>query len=200
MAVKKKGTTKKKNIRADAGAVFTAKEARQKLFCEEYVKDRNATAAYRRAGYAAAAAEQCASRLLTNAKVKSYIAQLIDQRSERCQTDSDYVLQKLRVIADASIDQYVEFNGTSITFKDFKKLTPEQLQAIESIKHTRHGIELKLHGKSWTLEMIAKHIGFYEKDNRQKTPEAQPVDLSKLNANELNQFLQLQAKLMGGDG
>lgn len=42
---------------------------------------------------------------------------------------------------------------------------------IESIKQDRSGhIEIKLHGKDWSIDKINKHIGFYEKNNNQKQP------------------------------
>jgi phage terminase small subunit len=62
----------------------------------------------------------------------------------------------------------------TIQFKDFKDLTEEQLMCVESVKMVKGQIELKLHGKSWTIDQINKHIGFYEKDNKltltDKTP------------------------------
>lgn len=54
----------------------------------------------------------------------------------------------------------------TVVFKDFKDLTDEQLSCIESVKMVKGQIELKLQGKDWTIEKVAKHIGFYEKDNR----------------------------------
>jgi phage terminase small subunit len=92
------------------------------------------------------------------------------------------------VIADSSIDTYVTFEKGKVSFKDFSHLTAEQLQAIESIKEGRNGLELKLHGKSWSLEMIAKHIGFYEKDNKQKTP-GTDVDLNQLSREAIGELL-----------
>jgi phage terminase small subunit len=68
-------------------------------------------------------------------------------------------------------------------FKTFDKLTADQLMAIESVKQDRYGqIELKLHGKQWTIDMINKHLGYYAKDNEQKKPEIEvnPIDMSKL--------------------
>lgn len=53
-------------------------------------------------------------------------------------------------------------------FKDFDDLTDKQLMCIESVKMGRNGMELKLHGKDWTIEKINRHIGFYEKDNNQQ--------------------------------
>jgi len=39
-------------------------------------------------------------------------------------------------------------------------LTERQIKAIESIKKGKGGIELKLHGKSWTIDRICKMLGF----------------------------------------
>ena len=52
------------------------------------------------------------------------------------------------------------FDGGRIVWKDFSTLPEAQIKAIEGIKETRHGIELKLHGKSWSIERICKILGF----------------------------------------
>ncbi len=112
---------------------------------------------------------------------------------------AEEMLRHLDILRKARIDEYVEYvefdipiittvttgkgksevttssttieRRTEIRFKTFDKLTPEQMMCIESIKQNRYGeIELKLHGKEWTIEKINKHIGFYEKDNEQKQP------------------------------
>ena len=59
---------------------------KQKRFVEEYVIDRNATAAYIRAGYNSDGntASVCASQLLSEPKIREAIDELIDQVSERC--------------------------------------------------------------------------------------------------------------------
>jgi hypothetical protein len=110
------------------------------------------------------------------------------------------MLRHLNILRSARIDEYVEYyefevpttkhtttgkgkslvsetittieRRTELRFKTFDKLTPEQLMCIESVKQNRYGeIELKLHGKEWTIEKINKHIGFYQKDNEQSKPE-----------------------------
>ena len=39
-------------------------------------------------------------------------------------------------------------------------LSNEQAKAIESIKQTKEGFELKLHGKNWSIEKVCKMLGF----------------------------------------
>lgn len=78
---------------------------KQQRFCEEYLIDLNATAAYRRAGYAAKtdnAAAASASALLRNPKVQAEVARLQAARSFRVRLTADDVLLRLRrlVLAD----------------------------------------------------------------------------------------------------
>lgn len=109
---------------------------------------------------------------------------------EKFGVTSEEILKHLNILRKARIDEYVRLtyervdsgdiddNGETIynevprvIFKSFDELTEEQLMCIESIKQTRYGIELKLHGVDWTVDKICKHIGFYEKDNFQKKVE-----------------------------
>jgi hypothetical protein len=76
---------------------------RQIRFCEEYLLDLNATAAYRRAGYKAkndnvAAASACA--LLRNTKVQHAIQAAFKARSERTELTADWVIRGLRTEAE----------------------------------------------------------------------------------------------------
>lgn len=139
-----------------------------------------------------------ACEVLKNSKVavrieelKAKVAEIAEKKFEITHTE---ILNHLNILRNARIDEYLEYisydvpttttsgsgkNKTTITsietktelrFKTFDKLTKEQLMCIESIKQTPHGIELKLHGKEWTIDKINKHIGFYEKNNEQKQP------------------------------
>lgn len=49
---------------------------KQKRFCEEYIKDLNATQAYIRAGYSARSADSLSSRMMGNDRISLYIAEL----------------------------------------------------------------------------------------------------------------------------
>lgn len=69
--------------------------AKQLMFCKEYLVDLNATQAAIRAGYSESTAKEQASRLLTNVNVKSEVQRLMDERSKRVQIDSDYVLSTI---------------------------------------------------------------------------------------------------------
>lgn len=176
------------------------------MFAKEYVKLDDASAAYRIAYNTSKMTDksvnECASRLLSDLKIASRVKELQKITAEIAEkefkTDSTELLRHLTILRKSRIDEYVDFvefeeerpsvieEGKTVKtvvrelrFKPFEDLTEEQLMCIESIRETRYGIELKLHGKDWTIEKIAKHIGFYEKDNRQKTlPPRQIIDKS----------------------
>ena len=101
-----------------------------------------------------------ASELLTNGKITVRLSELQGELKEKSDITKEQVLDQLRCIMFADIRDYVDFDGTTISFKDFSLLTDNQAKAIESIKQGRNGIELKLHGKSWSIERICKMLGF----------------------------------------
>ena len=85
---------------------------KQRLFCEEYVVDRNATKAAIRAGYSEKTAYSQGQRLLKHVEVKSLLTKAIEERSERTKIDADWVLTRLANEADADIaDIYSEDGG-----------------------------------------------------------------------------------------
>lgn len=167
---------------------------------------------------------EAACRLLKHGKVAARIKELQGKVAEiaakKFNIDSETILRHLDILRTARIDDYLEYveyeiptttttgtgkskvtsttseRRTELRFKTFDKLTKEQLMCIESMKQTRYGVELKLHGKEWTIEKINKHIGFYEKDNDQKQPiiNTTPFDLSKAKKETL---LDLESILKG---
>jgi len=154
--------------------------------------------AYKEAGYSVKNKKETTiyqevNRLLKNPKVALRISQLQAKVAEiadkKFNINAETILRHLDILRNARIDEYINFiyekvatgeddeNGNPIfkevprmIFKPFDELTQEQLMCIESVKQNRYGeVELKLHGKEWTIEKINKHIGFYEKDNSQKS-------------------------------
>ena len=69
---------------------------KQDTFCQEYLKDLNATQAAIRAGYSEATAQEQSSRLLSNVMVKERVQALMDERKKRTEITADYVLTKIQ--------------------------------------------------------------------------------------------------------
>ncbi|MBP1222649.1 terminase small subunit [Flavobacterium sp. 1355] len=126
------------------------------------------------------------------ARIKELQSTVADIAEKEFKITAEEMLRHLNILRKARIDEYVEYHEfevpvttttgtgknktvqttiekrTELRIKPFDKLTEEQKMCIEGIKQTKYGIELKLHGKEWSIEKINKHIGFYEKDNEQK--------------------------------
>ncbi|MBN1115788.1 MAG: terminase small subunit [Bacteroidales bacterium] len=156
---------------------------KQRKFCNEYMIDLNATKAAERAGYSSKTARSQGQRLLTKVDIQGYLLKLKIQSQKETEINRETILKELGAILKAKITDYLEFNGEKITFKSFSKLSDEQIKGIESIKETRYGIELKLHGKNWTIERLCKMLGFDE-------PENINIKLNRLNDEALDAIIE----------
>lgn len=138
---------------------------KQTKFINVYLETGNASEAYRRT-YSCermkdATINRKAVELLRNGKITARIEELQRELRKLSDITKEEVLSELASILRAKITDYLHFNGFQIAFKSFEDLTEPQIKAIESIKENRHGeIELKLHGKNWTIDRICKILGF----------------------------------------
>lgn len=149
----------------------------QKHFCIEYMKDFNGRQAAIRAGYSQRAAKEQACRLLTNANVAIFLGTLKAKASETHKVLSGIIVDELTRIGFSDIRNFIESGNT---VKDISQLPPELTTCIESIKKTetefgdgktkgkKTSIYIKLHSKIEALEKLARYVGLYEKDNRQR--------------------------------
>ena len=120
---------------------------KQKQFCEEYIIDLNGTQAAIRAGYSAKTANEQAAQLLAKLSIQEYICELKNKRSERVKYSQDELMRDILEVknrcmqANPVLDK--EGNETAIWKFDSN-------------------------GANKALDMLAKHVGFYETDNKQK--------------------------------
>lgn len=137
---------------------FTEK---QKRFVQEYLKDLNATAAAKRAGYSSKTAYSAGQRLLKNVEIQNAVQKAIANRQVRVEITQDQVLQELAAIAFAKGTDYVDIVSGAVIPRDTGGMTEQQKSAIVSIKQTKDGIEIKLAGKLKALELLGKHLGVF---------------------------------------
>jgi phage terminase small subunit len=108
METKKKEAQNKKEVKKSKKEVKQStpieNESSKKLtlkqirFAEEYIKDLNATQAYKRAGYKATSdkvASANSNKLLRNYCIKEHIEKLQQQRADIVKVDAQYVLENL---------------------------------------------------------------------------------------------------------
>ena len=117
---------------------------KQKQFCNEYLIDFNGTQAAIRAGYSEKTANRIASRLLSNVDIQAYLKELIENRNERTKITQDEVIAKIVKVANVCM-QEIPVSEEIGTYK-----------LVDSA------------GANKALDMLAKHTGLYEVDNKQK--------------------------------
>jgi phage terminase small subunit len=159
---------------------------KQKRFCEEYMIDLNATQAAIRAGYSEKTAKDIACENLAKPNIQQKISELQKAISERTQITADMVIKELAKVGFSNISDYLKVLDKEVDLGDSKDGTPnkiivrdveifltdevgrEKMAVVSEIKRTRDGVSLRLHDKVKALEDLGKHLGVFEKDNKQK--------------------------------
>lgn len=176
---------------------------KQAAFVAEYLKDLNATAAARRAGYSERTADQQASRLLANVKVAAAIAAAQHERAERTKIDADWILTRLAALADADLGDLYAEDGKLLPVADWPEVwrkglivgveTEEIKLGGESIGQVR---KLKIADRIKTLELIGRHVtvGAWRERVEHSGPGGGPIPvagrpLSELSTDEIRAAL-----------
>lgn len=155
---------------------------KQERFCDKYLECLNASEAYRLANphslkWKDSTVHKRSSEWMALGEVSGRIKEMQNELKVKSDITKERIMDELKIILDATISDYVaietktyiqnegtEDEGTctvqQVVFKDFSELTDKQLRAIESVKQGKSGIELKLHGRLWTIERICKMLGY----------------------------------------
>jgi phage terminase small subunit len=157
-------------------------------FTNTYFKqeEKNQRQAYIQAGGKAkklAYADAQASQLIRNPKVKRYLNYLRKGVAAETLIEVATAVREYAKVAFSNIKDYMWVDDEeNVHFKSFEQIDDDKLAAIESIKvrtntttnrddsreYTTTTTEFKLHSKLSALDAIMKHLGGYEKDNKQK--------------------------------
>ena len=123
--------------------------SQQKQFCDEYLIDLNATQAAIRAGYSPDGARSYASQLLDNDDVQAYISERQKRVADKLGYTLEKVLSNFATIHDRCMqgEAVLDFDGN-----------PTGEWKFDASNANRAN------------ENIGKHLGFYESDNKQRTP------------------------------
>lgn len=157
---------------------------KQKMFCKEYMIDLNATQAAIRAGYSEKTAQMISSENLSKPIIQEYLKELKAKRSEKLEVRANEVLQELYNWAYGDFTEIMQLSALEI-----KELPIEIRRLIigfkRTVKHfgedgqnTEEIIEVKFVDKAKAMEMITKHIGFYEVDNKQQAVNHTPISVT----------------------
>lgn len=189
---------------------------KQEKFCNKYLECGNASEAYRYAynckDISPTTINRKAVEVLENGKIAARIKSMQDKLAAVSNITKERILSELDAILEARITDYVNLvtkqvpipqtkkeikanapiryiDVQTLVFKDFDELTDKQIKAIESIKQGRCGIELKLHGKSWTIERICKMLG-YDAPEKIANTDSKGEDVPTFNVERLFKLIQ----------
>ena len=142
---------------------------KQKKFCEEYIIDFNQTQSAIKAGYSAKTAYSIGNENLKKPDIQAYIKELLSKREERTQITADMVVKEWAKIAFFDIRKIFHKEGGLLNPHD---LDDETATVISSIKARDIKVgddietikEYRLNDKMKALDMLAKHLGMFEKE------------------------------------
>lgn len=160
---------------------------KQERFCQEYVIDFNATRSAIASGYSEKTAHSIGNENLMKPEIASRIQELKSVAVEKLDITHTDLLRELKNWAYSDITETI-----SLSPDEVKNLPIEIRRLITKYKRTQFVgesgttdiIELHFVSKEKAIELIAKHIGFFEKDNFQKKTEIN-MDLSGLSNDDL---------------
>lgn len=133
---------------------------KQKQFCEEFIIDFNGTQAAIRAGYSKKSAKQIAFENLTKLDLQNYIKELIENRNKRTKITQDEVIADIVEVKNRCMQKVpvVKYDKDE---KDFVQVQDE---------FGRDVWQFDANGANKALDMLMKHTGGYDLDNKQKQP------------------------------
>ncbi len=170
--------------------------AKQETFCQEYIKTGNQSEAYRRAYNATNMKPETINNkayvLMNKDDIRARVELLQKEVAERNKIDIDECVAILAKIARFDIADVFNENGELKPIHQISRDARTAISSIESIQLFEYkdgekvpdGIlkKIKTISKEGAIDKLLKHLGGYEKDNRQKQT---VIDFSKLDPKTL---------------
>lgn len=149
---KPKSTTKKPKL-----------TAKQEMFCHEYLIDLNATQAAIRAGYSKKTANKSGPENLVKPVIQKRISELKGKRTERVDADADYVLHRLKEMAELDVIDILEDDGSMKQIRDWPKVWRTSISGLEVHEIIGEEIDKLVKKIKWpdklkNLELLGKHV------------------------------------------
>jgi len=173
---------------------------KQKLFCEEYLVDLNATQAARRAGYSEKTAYSQGQRLLKNVEAQKLVQSKMGDRSDRTQITQDRVLDEIAAIAFGDIRKLFNEDGTLKPITDLDDDAAKIIAGFDintvigdefgGIKTTK----VKTNDKLRSLEMLGKHLVLFTDKHEHSGPEGGPIQNEIKPSSKLQEVLKTIAE------
>lgn len=137
---------------------------KQALFCIEYMKDMNASAAAIRAGYSEKTAGSISYENLQKPQIQHEIQRLFNERSAAVKVDANYVLQRLHDIDQLDV---LDILNDDLSFKKLSEwpkswrisLSAIDIAETQSTDDSLFSVKkIKWPDKVRNLELLGKHV------------------------------------------
>lgn len=148
----------------------------EQIFVDSYMKDCDVKRAFIESVIEAKPNSQTYKYMLKRPNVKKAIEKKKEEFKSQYNLTPERTLQEYVSIALANVkDIFTWEEDGELKMKPIEELTPEQTAAIAEIS-VRHDYKskkdyvskIKFHNKNTALEALARHLGIFEKDNKQK--------------------------------
>lgn len=155
--------------------------AKEEIFCQKYIKYLNKTKAALMAGYSKRSAKEIGYQNFTKPHIQARISEIRAELKEELGIDDHSVLTELAALSYWNIKDFV---STGNVINDLSKMQKAKLRPVVGIKvketFTTMGkgkdaatikevtTELKMADKRGSLVDLGRHLGIFEKDNKQK--------------------------------
>jgi phage terminase small subunit len=174
--------------RAKAGTSKSASAVRRKAFVAAYLSNgRNGTQAAITAGYPPKGAAVAATRLLKDANIISIISERTDSALAKVDLTAENILQEVARLALFDPRKMFDAGGKLLSPDQWDDATAAAIASLEITEEfegsgpsrTQTGVlkKVKLWDKNSALEKAMKHLGLFEKDNKQQAPVAVSIEL-----------------------
>ena len=178
---------------------------KQKLFCQFYIKNFNATQAYIKAyqcEYTTANVE--GSKALVNPRIKKEITRLKREKNKKLFVNSTDILDQIIKIAFSDLGDFVEWGSKEeyvigefgpikdpetkeflTQIKSYVELKDSKFvdtSLIQEISQGKDGIKIKMKDTKWAIDYLVKHFDMFTEEWKRKIEEAK-LDILKKNNN-----------------
>lgn len=176
---------------------------KQERFCHEYIIDFNATQAYIRAKYSKTGAQSSASKLLSNPIVQERIKDLTQKLNDKSLDLKQRIKEELTNIAFANASDFFEVveiknddGDVTGSYRQIRHdvLDSDKLAAISSFEQTAYGQKIKVNDKQKALEMLARHVGFFNADTSLKPENTNEINLTEVSSEKLRALKKVWSK------
>lgn len=140
--------------------------ASEAVFVLEYLKDSNATQAAIRAGYSPRSAKVTGCKILAQPHVRAAMERKRAKLAASLEISAERVLLELARIAFFDVRRLYDDNGRLKRMSELDDDTAAALASVETIGLLTQ--KVKTHTKHPALDALAKHLGLFKEDNKQK--------------------------------